>query len=86
MFFSWLVGQKYYPVPYDLKSIARYTVLALVLYAIGMWLPIDNIVLRLGCRTLLLVVYVLYVIRHDLPLSEIPVVNRWFGKKGKRLC
>ena len=82
MFFSWLVGQKYYPVPYDLKSIARYTVLALVLYAIGMWLPIDNIVLRLGCRTLLLVAYVLYVIRHDLPLSEIPVVNRWFGKKG----
>ena len=86
MFFSWLAGQKYYPVPYDLKSIARYTVLALVLYAIGMWLPIDNIVLRLGCRTLLLVVYVLYVIRHDLTLSEIPVVNRWFGKKGKRLC
>ena len=65
MFFSWLVGQKYYPIRYDLKGMARYAVLALALYALGTGIPIDNMALRLGFRTLLLCLYVLYVIRKD---------------------
>ena len=80
MFFSWLVGQKYYPIRYDLKGMARYAVLALALYALGTGIPIDNMALRLSFRTLLLCLYVLYVIRKDLPLSEIPIINRWVRK------
>lgn len=77
MLLSWLVGQKYYPVAYDLKSIGKYTVLALILYVLGMWPEIDHIVLRLAYRTLLLCLYLVYLIRHDLPLREIPIINRW---------
>lgn len=77
MLLSWLVGQKYYPVAYDLKSIGKYTALALILYVLGMWSEIDHIVLRLAYRTLLLCLYLVYLIRHDLPLREIPVINRW---------
>lgn len=77
MLLSWLVGQKYYPVAYDLKSIGKYTALALILYVLGMWPEIDHIVLRLAYRTLLLGLYLVYLIRHDLPLREIPIINRW---------
>lgn len=77
MLLSWLVGQKYYPVAYDLKSIGKYTALALILYVLGMWPEIDHIVLRLAYRTLLLCLYLVYLIRHDLPLREIPIINRW---------
>ena len=35
MFLSWLFGQRYYPIRYDLKGIGKYVGLALILY--GMW-------------------------------------------------
>lgn len=80
MFFSWLVGQKYYPISYDLKSIAKYTGLALMLYFIGTWIVIDNLILRLAFRTCLLAIYLTYLIKKDLPLHEIPILNRVFRK------
>ena len=33
MLLSWFIGQKKYPIPYDLKTIGLFTVLALLLYA-----------------------------------------------------
>ena len=51
--------------------------LALALYALGTGIPTDNMAMRLGFRTLLLCLSILYVIRIDLPLSEIPIINRW---------
>lgn len=83
MFFSWLFGQRYYPIKYDLKGIGKYFGLALLLYGIAMWVQIDNIVLRLAFRTLLLIAYAAYLIRNDLPLQEIPYINRYF-KKNKQ--
>lgn len=81
MFFSWLFGQKYYPIHYDLKSIGKYVILALILYGISAWISIDNIVLRLGFRTILLFIYCIYLIKNDLPLREIPVINKFIKSK-----
>lgn len=83
MFFSWLLGQKYYPINYNLKSIGKYTALALLLYGISAWVTIDNIVLRLGFRTVLLFIYIIYLVKNDLPLNEIPYINRLFKVKNK---
>lgn len=76
MFLSWLIGQKYYPINYDLKSIAKYTVLALLLFGVAAWVNIDNLILRLAFRTGLLLIYIVYLVKHDLPLKEIPIINR----------
>ena len=76
MFFSWLFGQRYYPINYDLKSISKYVALALALFGIAMWVNIDNLILRLGFRTILLLIYFIYLIRHDLPLNQIPFINK----------
>lgn len=82
MFLSWLIGQHYYPINYNLRSIGKYTALAFTLYGISCLVTIDHIVLRLGFRTLLLCIYILYLIKHDLPLSKIPYINRFFKAKS----
>lgn len=80
MLLSYFVGQRKYPIPYDLKGICSYVVLAGGLYAVSLYLPLDSLVLRLTVRTLLLLVFLAYVIRRDFPLHQIPVVNRFFKK------
>ena len=80
MLLSYFVGQKKYPINYDLKSIGGYVLLALVIYAVGEWMPLENTVLRLLFRTVLLAVFIAYIIKHDLPLNQIPVINRFLRR------
>jgi O-antigen/teichoic acid export membrane protein len=77
---SWALGQHYYPIQYDLKKIGRYFLLALGLYLLSQCITIDNIYGRLGFRTFLLSIYLLYLIRTDLPLREI-LASRRLHKK-----
>lgn len=81
MVISWALGQKYYPIGYDLKSAGRYTLLGIVFYLAGMLVPIDSLLLRLAYRTILLVLFGALVIRKDLPLQSIPILNKLL-KKG----
>jgi len=76
MLSSYFVGQHYYPINYNLKSIFGYTLLAIILYTISSYVTIDNIVWRLIFRTLLLFVFIAYVIKKDLPLKNIPYINK----------
>jgi O-antigen/teichoic acid export membrane protein len=80
MLCSYFVGQKQYPINYPLKSIFAYILLTGVLFAAGELLPIHQVVLRLLFKTALLAVFVVYMVKHDIALSEIPVVNRFFKK------
>lgn len=81
MLLSYFVGQKKFPINYPLKSIFAYIILALVLFVLGFYVvQIENLWLRLAFRTLLLLVFVGYIIQHDLPLAEIPYINRYFKK------
>ncbi len=80
MFFSWWAGQRYYPIHYDLKSIGKYVLLALALYGISSWVTIDHLGLRLAFRTFLLAAYLFYLIKTDLPLKQIPYINRFVKK------
>ena len=76
MVLSYVVGQKKYPIQYDLKAIGAYVLLAAVLYVAAVWVPVDNLFLRLAYRTLLLLIFLAYVVKRDLPLRQIPVINR----------
>lgn len=66
MLLSYFFGQKKFPIKYDLRSALLYSVLAAVLYVLGMNIPIESEGLRIGCRTLLLGVYVFFVLKRDL--------------------
>ena len=78
MLLSYFVGQRRYPIRYDLKAIGLYVLLAAVLYGLAMYVPIDKLWLRLLWRTALLGLFLAYVIRRDLPLSHWPVIGKFF--------
>ncbi|KAA6348374.1 hypothetical protein EZS27_004192 [termite gut metagenome] len=78
---SYFVGQKKYPIKYDLKGIGMYFVLAVLLYVIADRVEVsENIIIRLLFRTVLLSVFIAFIIKKDLPLSQIPFVNRFVKK------
>ncbi|MDR1562042.1 MAG: oligosaccharide flippase family protein [Dysgonamonadaceae bacterium] len=80
MILSYFIGQKYYPVRYDLKSIGFYTVTALILYTISCFMSPENIYLRLIINTILIAVYIFTVIKRDLPVNNIPFMKRLFNR------
>ncbi len=78
---SYFIGQRYYPVDYPWLSIGKYVLLAVVLYLLAVVPTIEMLWLRLIYRTLLLSVFLIYLVRTDLPLSEIPVVKKLVKKQ-----
>lgn len=80
MAISYLFGQKYYPIKYDMKSFFFYFAVAMILYVGGMYVPIENELLRLLYRTLLLLLFVGIIVKKDLPLSQIPYLNKFINK------
>ena len=76
MLLSYFVGQKRYPIQYDLKAIGMYVLLAAVLYVAAEYVSIDNIYLRMAYRTVLLLLFIAYVVKRDLPLNQIPILNK----------
>ena len=77
---SYFIGQKKYPVVYPIKEMLVYLVFAAVLYAASMYIYPENAIWRIVFRTLLLVLFVAYIIKKDLPLKSIPVINRFIKK------
>jgi O-antigen/teichoic acid export membrane protein len=78
MLLSYFVGQKKYPINYDMKRIGMYAATAMILYAVGTLVPISNIILLLALRTVLLFIFIALIIKKDMPLKELPCVGRYF--------
>lgn len=74
---SYIIGQKKYPVSYPLKDMAVYLILTAVLFVLSQEVIISNVGLRLVFRTLLLLIFIAYILKKDLPLKTIPFVNRF---------
>ncbi|MEE1174509.1 MAG: polysaccharide biosynthesis C-terminal domain-containing protein [Paludibacteraceae bacterium] len=81
MLISYLLGCKYMPLPYDLVKFAKYLLLTLILMGINYWVETPfvwaNYLIKIG----LLMVFLVYMVRTDLPLSTLPFI----GKYVKRL-
>ena len=79
MVLSYIIGQKRNPIPYHLKSLFGYFLLAVVLYVATIFIRQDNVVLTLIFNTLVLLVYVAVLL-----YNERIVVKRAVSKvKGK---
>jgi O-antigen/teichoic acid export membrane protein len=70
MLLSYFVGQKKFPISYDLKAAFIYFALAFVIYVAGMYPPIESEALRLLYRTGVLAVFFVFVVRRELPLKK----------------
>ena len=82
MLASYFVGQKYYPLAYPLKEIGLYVVIAVVLTMAMYKVHEDQPMwLSLTVNTLLILVFVAYIVQRDFPLANLPVVGKYFKKK-----
>lgn len=77
MILSYIIGRRYYPLPYDLKRIGLYLVLAVVNFTLGVVLYFPSAMwLTYTMRTLLLLDYIFIVaILENVPLLT-PMVKR----------
>lgn len=83
MFLSYFVGQRYYPIAYPLKSIAVYVLIAAAFFVVMQILPMKwPTLVRLGINTVLILLFIGHIVYHDLPLSGLPVVGKYFRKKA----
>ena len=81
MVLSYIVGQKKNPIPYPMRSMAGYVLLAVVLYVLIMLVPDEwPVLLRLAAGTALVVVYAAYTVWRDMPLAGLPVIGKYFRK------
>ena len=74
---SYVIGQKKYPVVYPLKDMAVYLILAAVLFVLSEIVSVEHVIWRLLYHTLLICIFVAFIIKRDLPLKSIPLVNRF---------
>ena len=68
---SYFIGQKKYKVDYQLKEIAVYAVMTIALFTLSRVVHIDNTVARLAFNTVLLLLFVAYILKKDLPLTSL---------------
>ena len=79
MTLSYLVGQKKNPINYPMKDIALYVLLTAVLFiGIEATEATCPVWAQLCVNTLLILIFVAYVVRRDLPLNSLPVVGKYF--------
>lgn len=77
MLLSYFVGQKEYPIKYDMKTTGLYFGLVILLYSISYLIPTKNQWINMGFNTILLAIYITVAIKRDIPLREIPYLNRF---------
>jgi len=58
MVLGYLIGQQFYPIPYNLKKFFGYLGLALLLYFISRWIHVENRILSFGLSTILLGIFI----------------------------
>jgi O-antigen/teichoic acid export membrane protein len=81
MLLSYFVGQKKFPIAYNLRSALFYTITAAACYSAAMIPPIGSTVIRLSYRTIILLIFIAIILKRDLPLSTLPIIGKRFKKK-----
>ena len=81
MTLSYFVGQKKFPINYPLKSIGIYVLMTVFFFIAitysNQYLPKIH---ALAVNTLIIFAFVAHIIYHDLPLSSMPVIGKYFRK------
>lgn len=80
MILSYFLGQKNYPIPYNLRSAGSFFLLSMTLFA-GIaitYLKVNNLWARLGINTVLILIYLSMVVKKELPLRHWPLIGKYF--------
>lgn len=81
MLISYGLGQRHYPIPYNTRSAAIFFLLSLILYA-GIrvsQIQLESLPLRLAVSTLLVGLYLIVMVKRELPLKQWPFIGKYFA-------
>ena len=79
MLASYFVGQKYYPLNYPLKDIALYVWLTIMAFTVMVIVRgSQSLLVSLSVNTLFILLFVVVIIRRDLPMGKLPVIGKFF--------
>ena len=83
MALSYAVGQRKFPIKYPLRRMGAYLLITISAFIL-MSFSNDRLpsAAAMGLNTILIAVYISYVLKKDMPLSSLPVIGRRFGKQG----
>jgi len=86
MITSYVLGQKYYPVPYARKKLIAYIVLVILIYLahkgmVNLW---GNNWFNLGSATILLLVFTLFIFKIERKeLERMPLIGKYFNTSSQ---
>jgi O-antigen/teichoic acid export membrane protein len=68
---TWALGRRHYPIPYPIKQIALYIIIALALYLLAYFTKMENMVLNLLKNSILFVIFAFSINRKENLLKQI---------------
>ena len=80
MVLSYVVGQQKNPIPYPVKDIALYVILTVALYCLMQATEGLPMIATLTVNTVLILLFVALIIKRDMPLANLPVIEKKFKK------
>ncbi|MDE1192957.1 MAG: polysaccharide biosynthesis C-terminal domain-containing protein [Arachidicoccus sp.] len=83
MIICYLIGQKYFPVPYNVKKIAAYLIVMLLLYFISNGIAhfTNSLVIKTAAGILLMILYILLIAwAEKKELQSMPVIGKYVQK------
>ena len=80
MLLSYFIGQKKYPINYDVRGIFTYVVITVAFYYAMQAVNSLNTLLQLAANTVLILAFLTIVVLKDMPLSSLPVIGKKFRK------
>ena len=80
MILSYIVGQRLNPIDYPMRDITLYVLLTALLYAVMTQTQSLPNWAQLAANTVLIALFVAYIVKRDLPLSGLPFIGKYFEK------
>lgn len=83
MITTYLMGQKYYPIPYNIKKLVAYVVVMLLLYGGESILRLitENLVIRLIGATIFMGLFLLLILKAEKKeLKGMPLIGKWIDR------
>ena len=79
MLLSYFVGQRKYPIPYPLGTMALYVILTAALTFAMTWVPSTwPLAARLAANTFFIALFAGHVLYHDFPTERLPFIGHYF--------
>jgi O-antigen/teichoic acid export membrane protein len=80
MLLSYFYGQKYFPIDYKLKKLSAYLLIAIAFFVFSIFALRETSMLNYAIKTGLIVAFLIYFVKKDLPLAQLPIINKYFKK------